>query len=429
MPTITSPSPFSGKHRATRAPTNMSPRHKSSLERRTAHLGTAHRALRFTTKCGETGFTLVELMVGMVVSLICVLAMMAAFAAFEGPKRTTTSGDDAQQNGSYSLFELERQIRTAGSGLTQGNNYGVWGCSITAYTTNQVIPRKTAFPAAFGSWPQTIPGPMLAVPVLVAAGGTDASGNALSDTIAVVAGNPAGTVFKSAVQSSTTASTLVLDNSLGIYANDYLLATTTAGNCSLGQASAVTSASNQVTLVAANSPSTGFTSAAYVFDMGAQPVISLYGVDPNTSSLVMYDMLQRSGDTTLPVADGIVAIKALYGVDDGATNASIPGSGKLNDGIIDEWVQPTGTWSIATVTASQTAALTAFQEIKAVRLVVVARSQLPERSIDYAGAASLTLFSDLPTAVQYKITTQPQYRYKVYDTTIPIHNAIVQRWY
>ena len=52
------------------------------------------------------GFTLVELMVGLLISLLCTLAMFKAFAGFEGQKRTTTSGNDAQQNGSYSLFQL-----------------------------------------------------------------------------------------------------------------------------------------------------------------------------------------------------------------------------------------------------------------------------------------------------------------------------------
>jgi type IV pilus assembly protein PilW len=80
------------------------------------------------------GFSLIELMVGIVISLIGTLAIMAAFALFEGQKRTTTAGDDAQQNGSYSLYALERQLRTGGSGLVQGNSYGIWGCAISART-------------------------------------------------------------------------------------------------------------------------------------------------------------------------------------------------------------------------------------------------------------------------------------------------------
>src|SRR5258708_3673161 len=89
----------------------------------------AHRTLACAHAPAHAhGFTLIELMVGLLISLICTLAMMAAFAGFEGQKRTTTSGNDAQQNGSYSLFQLERQIRSAGSGLTQGNRYNLWGC-------------------------------------------------------------------------------------------------------------------------------------------------------------------------------------------------------------------------------------------------------------------------------------------------------------
>lgn len=391
---------------------------------------------RVQAGAGQQGFSLIELMVGMLVSIICVLGMMAAFAAFEGPKRTTTSGDDAQQNGSYSLFELERQIRTAGSGLTQGNKYGLWGCFITGYAGGaKVIPASDALPAPFTTWPNSTPATpvnMVAMPVLVASGGTDASGNDASDTIAVVAGNPAGTVFKSAVQSASTGSLLVLDNALGIANGDYMIGATTGGDCIMGKTSVVTLNSNQATLSANDTPPTGLVGAQYVFDMGQQPVFSLYGVNVDAttgnSTLVTYDLLRRSGNATQPIADGIVTIKALYGVDDGATTASLPGSGVANDDIIDEWVKPTGTWSIQSIMATQATAAQAFRQIKAIRLVVVARSQLPERQSDYgSGADVLTVFQDLPANQRYKITTQPAYRYKVYDTTIPIRNALITK--
>ena len=382
--------------------------------------------------CRMAGFSLIELMVGMVVSIICVLAMMAAFAAFEGPKRTATSSGDAQQNGSYSLFELERQIRTAGSGFTQGANYSLWGCFINGYAGgSKVIPASSALPAPFNTWPKgtsSTPVNMVAVPVLILSGGTDASGNAASDTLAVIAGNPSGTVFKGTVQATSTSSTLVLDNALGVANGDYLIGATSSGNCAMGKVSTVTLSTNQMSLSSNDSPGTGLTTSAYVFDIGQQPVFSLYGVDTKTSSLVTYDMLRGDGKTTLPVSDGIVVVKALYGVDDGAST-SLPGSGKAGDGIIDEWVQPAGsTWSLSSIMASQATAAIAYKQIKAIRLVVVARSQQPERKADYSsGSTTMTLFKDLPTAQQYTITTQPQYRYKIYDTTIPIRNALIPR--
>lgn len=385
-----------------------------------------YRFARPDTRCMSRmlrGFTLIELMVGMVVSIICVLAMMSAFATFEGKKRTTTSGDDAQQNGSYSLYELERQIRTAGSGLTQGSSYGVWGCSLAAFSgSKQRIPSAAALPTPFAAWPLgTTPVKLMLLPVLIADGGTDASGNAKPDVIAVVGGNPAGTVFQAGVTTGGN-TTVTLDNAFGIAANDYLLGTTTAGNCVLGKASAVSAtAPNPITLSAADSPptssATGFIAATKLFDLGPNPVLSLYGVDPASHSLVVFDLLQRSGSTAIPIADGIVQIKALYGVDtDG-------------DGFVDSWVKPTGTtWAIGSIMTSQTTANTAYGQIKAIRVAVVAQSKLGERSSDYAtGASTLTLFPDLASSLQYTVTTQPQYRYKVYDTTIPIRNALISR--
>jgi type IV pilus assembly protein PilW len=369
------------------------------------------------------GFTLIELMVGMVVSIICVLAMMSAFATFEGQKRTTTSGGDAQQNGSYSLYELERQIRTAGSGLTQGSSYGVWGCSLTAFSSStQRIPSAAALPTPFAAWPLgTTPVNLMLLPVLIASGGTDAAGNAKPDVIAVVGGNPAGTVFQAGVTTGTN-TTVTLDNAFGFSAGDYLLGTTTPGNCVLGKASAISvTAPNPITLSAADSPpttsTTGFTVATKVFDLGPSPILSLFGVDPTSHSLEVFDLLRRSGSTAIPIADGIVQIKALYGVDtDG-------------DGFVDTWVKPTGTtWSIGSIMASQTAANTAYGQIKAIRIAVVAQSKLGERQSDYAtGGSTLTLFPDLASSLQYTVTTQSQYRYKVYDTTIPIRNALISR--
>src|SRR5258707_12917558 len=154
---------------------------------------------------------MVELMVGLFVSLIGTLAMMKAFAVFEGQKRTTTSGNDAKQHGRFSLYELERQIRTAGSGLTQGKNYGVWSCAINAYSSGtQRLPAATTLPAPFTAWPAKT----RANPVLISSGGVDAAGFALSDTIAVIGGNPAMRTFKAGVAATPDTKTVVTDNTV-----------------------------------------------------------------------------------------------------------------------------------------------------------------------------------------------------------------------
>lgn len=378
------------------------------------------------TRARQRGFSLIELMVGMLVSMLCLLAIMAAFAVYEGKKRTTTSGNDAQQNGSYAVYALERQLRTAGSGIVQGYNYGLWGCPVTAYTNTksgfqQTLPVQSAMPSPFTSsgWPLTT----RLVPVLIASGGTS------PDVIGVVGGNSALQVFKIAVSSTPSVSSVAVGNSLGILSGDYLLGTLSDSTCALarisGSGTSTQVSSTTIALDTANTPSTGLQTATYLFDIGPTPAFTLFGIDSSTNSLVSYDLLQRqvngNAATVTPIADGIVQMRALYGVH---TN-----SGDSSADTIDQWVKPTGNWSIGTLTASTSAAATAMGEIKAIRVAIVAQSRLPERSTDYTGSSTLTLFSDLDSSAQYTVSTSTQYRYKVYETTIPIRNALVLTHY
>jgi type IV pilus assembly protein PilW len=65
----------------------------------------------------ESGFSLVELMVGMVIGLLAVVVMFQVFEVTEAQRRTTTGAGDAQQNGVTSLFLMERDARMAGYGF------------------------------------------------------------------------------------------------------------------------------------------------------------------------------------------------------------------------------------------------------------------------------------------------------------------------
>ncbi|MFG6488946.1 PilW family protein [Roseateles sp. BYS78W] len=64
----------------------------------------------------QAGFTLIELMVGMVVGLLAVLVITQVLALAEGKKRTVSMGSDAQINGALALFTLQRDIAQAGYG-------------------------------------------------------------------------------------------------------------------------------------------------------------------------------------------------------------------------------------------------------------------------------------------------------------------------
>jgi type IV pilus assembly protein PilW len=76
----------------------------------------------------QRGFTIVELMVGMVIGLIAVLVVSQIMVVSEGQKRTTTSGADSLVNGSLALFAIERDGKNAGFGIS--SIAGAIGCEI-----------------------------------------------------------------------------------------------------------------------------------------------------------------------------------------------------------------------------------------------------------------------------------------------------------
>jgi type IV pilus assembly protein PilW len=65
----------------------------------------------------EAGFTLVEMMVGVLIGLVAIIVMFQVFAVSEAQKRTTAGAGEAQQNGVTSLFLMQRDARMAGYGL------------------------------------------------------------------------------------------------------------------------------------------------------------------------------------------------------------------------------------------------------------------------------------------------------------------------
>ncbi len=91
------------------------------------------------------GFTLVEIMIGLLIGVIGIVVIMQVFAVSEGYKRTATSGTDAQVNGSIALYLLEREIRLAGYGMNSLVNTGctsvvVWNNSSGTSASLRMVP-------------------------------------------------------------------------------------------------------------------------------------------------------------------------------------------------------------------------------------------------------------------------------------------------
>jgi type IV pilus assembly protein PilW len=161
----------------------------------------------------------------------------------------------------------------------------------------------------------------------------------------------------------------------------------------------------------------------------------LFGIDLNRT-LYSYDLLRNlekyagtGGDVAQAIADGVVQMNALYGLD---TNGN---------GIQDAWAAPGGptdpTWDVNTVMTSPTK----MKQIVSVRIALVVRGEYYDTKRDSAGnplavsPATLTIFNGLKNgpnftgaSLQQTINLSPvqqQFRYRVFEFTVPLRNMLI----
>src|SRR6266568_828069 len=65
----------------------------------------------------QRGFSLIEIMIGLVIGLIAVLVIYQVYSVAEGFKRNTTAPGEAQMNGLFSSFVLGMEIGNGGAAM------------------------------------------------------------------------------------------------------------------------------------------------------------------------------------------------------------------------------------------------------------------------------------------------------------------------
>jgi type IV pilus assembly protein PilW len=351
------------------------------------------------------GFSIVELMVGLVISMVVSLAVFQTFGVFEAQKRTTTSGADAQTNGLVALQSLERDLKMAGDGFA---NDWLQGCTNVFHYYN----------AAGAAVASPIPNFSLgAVSIL------DGGAGGAPDTIIVRRGNsvrsngPIGLV----VAMTNSSSPLQVTEPMGFFNNDIIVVADKppGANCSVMQVSSVNNfggGAAQINHVGGagapyNAPGLGTWPAhgdeSQVFNLGAL-LQRTYSI--NAGMLQSQDFPAAAG---LILASDIVQLQAQYGVDQ-----------DLNESI-DCWTNATGGCGLAAAPTPAQA-----RTIKAVRIALVARSALQERG-DAGGTCDATKAYPTAWLANGSITLDLSadanwrcYRYRVYETTVPLRNVI-----
>lgn len=342
------------------------------------------------------GVTLVELLVGMTIGLLSVVIITQVMAVSEEQKRTTSSGSDAQVNGALALSSLQREIRMAGYGLS-GAAFAT-GCQIAGKFKGADIAPAT-------SW-------MLA-PIQITQG-TDGG----PDSIRVMRSNARDFALPLLVAEEHKKSDTA-----------FVMRNIVTGAARAGDLMLVVPpdpAANWCTLFAAN-PAPSDRSIGHLAgaggDWNSAPDQSAFpGTYPpgsvviNTGSFVndLYSIvgsqLRRTSFVSAtntwsdpePMFSQIVDLQAVYG--------------KGANGVVTDWND----------TDPKSAA--EWQSVLAVRIALVARSAQFEKT-EVTNAAPTWTF-DGKTTQQFALDKTDadwkHYRYKVYETVVPLRNVLWQ---
>ncbi|MGH6645831.1 PilW family protein [Aquabacterium sp.] len=357
----------------------------------------------------QAGFTLIELMVGLTLGMLTVAIITQVVVMAEGQKRTTTHGADAQLNGALALYAIQQEAQMAGYGVSA--NPEALGCNVR-YN--------------FGG----IAANFILAPVLISDG---ANG---SDIITFLrSGKPS---FSVPIRVNEThlkdATSFVVQSSMGVAQGDLLMVVPEAHDasnwCSVIEASAGMTATtvphvanggwNPATSIL---PDTGYAAGSYLVNLG-NVALRQFALD-DKQSLQKSELVKGTGGMSTPqdLQPQIVMLRALYGKD---TN---------NDGIVDTYNR--------TLPANNDE----WQQVLSLRVLVVARSAQFEKdpvaspdidisaktvswdvgttNVTVTGATSChTGRQCLTTSLAFLGADWANYRYKVYETVIPLRNRL-----
>lgn len=332
------------------------------------------------------GFSLVEIMVGMVMGMLGIIVVMQVFALFEGQKRATSGGSDAQNAGAIALYGIERDVRQSGYGVSA---YNVLGCTINPVGGNTITLAPTTINSAL-------------VP----------AGDANTDTLLLVSSNtnsPAegDTIF------DNTLTTYTMTNAASFAQSDVVVAEPTPrpNPCNL-TITRVTGYTNPTLTVATGALASSM-KKGLLYNLGQTPRIIGYAV--RNGSLTTCDYFTTDCATTANwtnIADNIVSLRAEYGHDN-----LVPAVGTYQARIYDQ-TSPTNAcgWARTPV----------------IRLVLVARNGQYDKSevtasssVVTSWAGSATTAIDLvknPNGTTDTSGAWKHYRYKNFETLVPLRN-------
>lgn len=388
----------------------------------------------------QQGLSLVEIMVGVLIAMIGIVIIFQMLATSEERKRSVSSGSDTQVSGIIGLTSLERDVREAGYGFSSAAfdtaATPVMGCMVNAFDTGRPTSAYT----------------FRLTPIQIVQGASGAS-----DTIIVLRGN--GSTFPAAhVFTESTDTTKKSRGRAGLSPRDYALIARTSpsldctlveitevnddyGTCSacadavtvqhkVGTYSYVTYLPNGATQV--DTRTARFNTAGpvtftngFIFNLGNGARRNIWTVSNNrlqvTNDLLYLDVDGTAGNDPVEVTEGVVNLQAEYGID--ADN-----NGRIDAG---EWTttDPVTTAQWANVVAVRLAMLMrSGQYERPTSATTRVTSALPTWSGNATSPLTVTNLDGSPSTAPpvsgKEFDDWRNYRYRVYETVIPLRNIL-----
>jgi type IV pilus assembly protein PilW len=358
----------------------------------------------------EKGFTIIEIMVGMAIGLLTLLAIYQLFATSEGRRRTVAAVSQSQSAGAMALFSIERDIRSAGLGFASLDTTYL-GCTVEA-TNSARSPAVFQFPL---------------LPVEIKDGRelrvlTGSSNNMFTGARYAGSENGEFKMLKSnagfqpgdvaiGTNDNNTSQCLMMEVTRGAgsvvtlpgggseaYANvEHRDASYTSFYTSQVVQATRNGVNNNILDAGASSLGEGM-----LFSLGEKPTLTVWSLQDG--QLTRYNYLNETETARVSVAQDVLQMVAEYGYDKDS-------SGKIDQS--DEW-------TATTPTAPE------LGKLIAVRVAVLVRtSQFEKEEVTTANPRWANGSKEFPLTTQGNADTNwKHYRYRVYESVIPLRNTI-----
>jgi len=394
----------------------------------------------------QRGLSLIELMIALVIGLIAILVVTQVALSFQAQKRSTVGTAESMDEGAVALHTLRREIMGAGYGIIDSD---LTACRVQAHEARPDTP-LTARDFSFSIYP-----------VLINQGASGAP-----DTLTVNYSNSpmlatAAMLIRSFAGDETSA--LKLNTRYGFNPGDVIIIadspprTPTPRDCSMYQVTALPTVAGEedaiehkyeeyTNLAGVQVPSRfnksgglGITingavqagaqfeaNKAKVFNLGANPVSNAFTVQDN--QLIFTDGL--SGTSTA-LLDNVISFQAQFGLDGRSgtqTNLQVPAQNYVQGtgGFTDRIDQDASGNPIDADGNGTTGNSGDWLRVGAVRIAIVVRSKHPEINSDGSCTATTALPSwTWGTTASANLPADWQcYKYKVFETTVPLRNMM-----